>query len=309
MTDIDTTGDGASTYKMGHWSPSGKPEADWSRFMSYTADLFMESLTADAVTEAVTDPQHTPFALEQTLLAKMSKVRGWDELPEKEQNLVKSLTQKAGIDISYWPGGENYRVSVASSSNPLGLAGDLWGAVTAPEEGALVAALVESDVDGNLSIMTPGGRGWEPMYDLGVVEDYSFVGLMPEAEEVYKNYDRENTLGVVGSYPLSPDGPYATQEQLEVPMPKDFPPPRTEDDEYWENSGETYDGEPEGVDLSGAEVEDADAEAITASVVINTADDVPDAIAAAIRDQELRWYIERRCAALGIQASFPWQAG
>jgi hypothetical protein len=118
-----------------------------------------------------------------------------------------------------------------------------------------------------------------------------------DAIPLFKNYDRDNNLGVIGSYPLSDKGPFPSLAQLEVPMSKEIMDPREEDDEYWENAGESY----EDYKSTGAVTAP-----ITASVLVNSEDDLPLAIAAALRDENLRWYVERRVAALGLEADLPW---
>jgi hypothetical protein len=285
-----------SNRKVGSHTLRGNPEADWSHAATYLAELYSNSLYD------VDGPAPQGAAeLDQDFRRRLLKAGGVDQLSEKDRDLATSLTAAAGDDISYWPGGDNYRVSAVSPTNPLGLAGDLWAAVTPADEGALVVHLIAAAGDGDLDFMAPGGRGWEPLHDLGVIEDYTFVGVNPEAVELYHNYDRDNTLGVISSYPISATGPFPTMAQQEVRMPHEIPTPRGENDEFWANSGETYGQPKEPSD------EPTDEPMMASAVVIESADDLTAAIEAAERDPDLRWYVERRVAALGLEASLPWQ--
>lgn len=274
-----------SNQKVGHHTLTGNPETDWSHVGSYLAHLYTESLT-DAES-----PAENFVSLDQEFRARLMGVDGIDQLSEEDFALAASLTEAAGVDMSYWPGGENYVVSTVSQDNPLGLPGDLWAAVEEAEDGALVSALVKPAGEGELDIMVPGGRGWEPLTDLGVIEGYTLVGVSSDAVELFNNYDRANTLGVVSSYPISPEGPHPSDAQLAVPMPREIAPRRDDSDEFWTNAGEAPPG----------------AEPVTASVTLNSAEDLTAAIEAAVADPEIRWYVERRMRALGLEAALPWQ--
>lgn len=275
----------AQGYKFGHSTILGDPTADWSHAASYLAGLNADRLSTKASSEENDDEE---LRFRQSLM----QVTGIDGLSEEDYRLANDLASEDGVDISYFPGGSNYDVSLTSDSNPLGLPGNLWAAVSDPEDGALVAALVRPTDDGGLEVKFPDGHDWETLDDPSVLSDFNYVGVNPEAVQLFRNYDRDNTLGVIGSYPISDDGPFPTEAQLEIPMPKEIPEPRTEDDEYWENSGETPGNRP-----------------LVSSVVVNGEDDLEMAIAAAADDPDLRWYVERRVAALGLEAVLPWQRG
>lgn len=277
-----------SNQKFGNHAVTGNPKADWSHAASFLAGLHTKTLYgADLPAEDAPD-------LVRDFRSRLLKVDGIDQLSEDDLTLVSSLAESVGADISHLPGGENYRVSTESPDNPLGLPGDLWAAVTEVEDGALVAALVTVN-DGELDVMVPGGRGWEPLNDLGVIDGYSLVGVTADAVDLYHNYDRDNTLGVISSYPIATTGPFPTEAQLSVPMPREIGPRRDAADEFWKNAGETP-----------GQVAYSDEAMMASAVVIETEDDLQDAIAAAAADPDLRWYVERRVAALGIEASLPW---
>lgn len=286
-----------NTQKIGHYQVTGDPGADWSHAAAVLAGWYAETLYQD---ETVDDPTE----LDQGFRKRLLKVNAVDELSAEDISLAKFLAKEHDNDLSYWPGGENYRVSVASDTNPLGIAGDLWGAVGEAEDGALVSALVASSEDG-LIILLPGERDWEPLTDLGLIEGDTLVGLMPEAIELFKNYDRDNTLGVVASYPLSETGPFPSIQQLSVPMPTEIMPLR-EGDPRRKNATADDETEPEAETEPEELVEEVEEDAVTAAVTLDSDEDLTAAIEAATADPDLRWYVERRVEALGIEASLPW---
>jgi hypothetical protein len=64
--------------------------------------------------------------------------------------------------------------------------------------------------------------------------------------------------------------------------------------------------------LSGETLPPPDSDPMVASApiylpIIDTADDLNEAITAAADDPETRWYIEKRASALGLEVTFPWQ--
>lgn len=273
-------------YEFGHSSIIGDPGADWSHASSYLASLYKDRLEAES-------PLGDNFEEDSRFRQSLTSVRGVDELSEEDQRLAQDLAESDGVDISYFPGGDNYRASLVSASNPLGLPGNLWALVADPSEGAFVASLMRVTDEGELEIKFPDGYDWQPLTDPSVVSDYDIVGVTDDAVALFNNYDRDNTLGVIGSYPLSDKGPFPTQEQLSVPMSAEIPEPRTEDDEYWRNSGQSY----------------SLVSPVTAAITVDSADDLDAAIAAAAQDPEIRWYVERRIRALGLEADLPWQEG
>ncbi len=273
----------ASGYTFAHYKILGDQGADWSHASTYLANLNKSRLEAG-------DPLSDTTTKESKFRDALTAVRGIHELSETDRLLAEDLAESDGVDISYFPGGDKYEASVVSSTNPLGLAGDMWAMVS---EDALVSALVRLTSDNELEVKWPDGFDWESLDDPSVLSDYDYVGVTADAVPLFQNYDRDNTLGVISSYPLSDTGPFPTQAQLEVPMSKEIPEPRADDDEYWENTGETP---------AVRKV----VPAVTASVRLDSEDDLIAAIAAATNDPDLRWYVERRVAALGLEASLPW---
>jgi hypothetical protein len=323
-------------YKFGHSQITGHPGVDWSRAASYLVGLHKRSVHSVDLVD-ISDIEAN-LAFKDRLL----EARSIDGLSDEDKALAEELASADGVDISHLPGGENYRVSVVSSSNPLGLPGNFWALVTDASEGALVAALmrtVETEGGAELEFKGPDGEDWLPLADLSVIQDYNIVGVLPNAEKLYKNLDRDNTLGVISDYHLDPDGPLPTMDQLEVLRPKDMPEPRGADDPYWERTGESYEeyaNRYNVFDLPGGDApteeeaeevteevtedvedveedsvpeaeEDSEEEPLTAALTLDSARDLPDAIAAALLNSDLRWYVERRVAALGLDADLPWQ--
>lgn len=277
-------------YKFGHSTISGNPAADWSHAASYLARLNKEQLDTES-------PEGDNFDADTEFRGRLTAASGISELSQEDFDRAEELAAHDGVDISYFPGGDNYRVSLVSDANPLGLPGDLWAAVSDPSEGALVSALVRTTNEGELEVKWPDGYDWQDLADPSVISDYDLVGVTADAVELFKNYDRDNTLGVIGSYPLSDTGPFPTQAHLEIPMSREIMEPRGPDDEYWANSGEVH-GEP---------VERSDDSMMDSAVVIEDEDDLEAAITAAIDDPDIRWYVERRVQALELEADLPWQ--
>lgn len=138
---------------------------------------------------------------------------------------------------------------------------------------------------------------WHPVGDPAAFDGLAFVGVQPSAEGTYDKYAKRNLLVAIDHYSPSAAGPYWPHMVFET---EDTPiiNPIDEDDE-----------DDDGVD-DEAEVDaevDADEEPLAASVQINSQDDLIAAIAVAVDDPDFRWYVERRVAALGLEASLPWQ--
>jgi hypothetical protein len=268
-------------YKFGHYKIVGNPPADWSHAAAYLTSLYEDRESGRAVAG--------DLGAEQDYKKNLVAANGVSDLNEDDFATSQELAAADGVDISYFPGGTNYRATLASSANPLGLPGDLWALVGDAEEGALVGGLMRTIEGGEVEVKFPDGHDWQPLSDPSVISDFNIVGVNPESVQLFKNYDRDNTLGVISSYPLSDTGPFPTMEQLQIPMSKEIPEPRTEDDPYWETSGETHGNRP-----------------LVASVVVNSSEDLQEAIAAAVYDPDLRWYVERRIKSLGLEAALPW---
>jgi hypothetical protein len=141
------------------------------------------------------------------------------------------------------------------------------------DDGTVVTLLRRDPTDG--AVYRHDGA-WHPMVDPTVLDGLSFVGVTEDSEAVYDEHEAKDELIDIGNYSPSAEGPYWPDIVVLPGEPK-------EEDEY--------------------------GEAIAASALVNSAADLAEAIAAAAADPDLRWYVERRVAALGLKASLPWLEG
>lgn len=92
------------------------------------------------------------------------------------------------------------------------------------------------------------------------------------------------------------------------PIVSTFPAPKEDELDTWASLGE-----PVGVDFDGNLLvsEDSGASVVASAgrtdvPALITAEDAPKAIQAALESPELRWYVERRIGALGLEVELPW---
>lgn len=161
------------------------------------------------------------------------------------------------------------------------------GIMAMANDSGLVVTLLQKGADGP---EYRHGSEWLPVVDPSVFDGLAFVGVGDDSVEVYDNHENEGMLVPISGYTPSLEGPFWTTVA------------EGEDDDLVLNE-ET--GEYERPGEADEEVEDE--EPLAASVTLDSADDLTAAIAAAVEDPELRWYVERRVAALGLEASLPWQ--
>lgn len=142
---------------------------------------------------------------------------------------------------------------------------------------------------------------WQPLLDPRVLDSLSFVGVADSAVDTYDRFLAEDRIVTLGHYVPSPDGPFWPHPIV------DFTDVEIDEgDEGALREGEHVEGDEEATEEpSGVEDEQVDVP-VTASVIVNGLDDLPLAIAAALRDENLRWYVERRIEALGLEAVLPW---
>ena len=159
------------------------------------------------------------------------------------------------------------------------------GIMAMTEDDGTVVTLLKRDPSG---AMYRSDGQWKPLVDPMTLDDLSFVGVTASAEAVYDRYLSEDKLVSIGHYFPSAEGPF-------WPYPvKEYSEPETADEAAAAKSG-------------GGDEEEAVSDApIAASVRLDSEDDLVEAIAAAADDPDLRWYVERRVAALGLEASLPW---
>jgi len=118
---------------------------------------------------------------------------------------------------------------------------------------------------------------WKPVLDPRVFEGLAFVGVADGSEDFYDEYEAKKLLAPIGDYVPSIEGP------------------------FWPYLTVEKNGTPAGDFVSEKN--------ITASVLLDSAGDLVSAVSAAADNPDLRWYVERRIAALGLEADLPWQEG
>lgn len=150
----------------------------------------------------------------------------------------------------------------------------------------IVATLLQRDAEAGASVRHEGE--WIPVTDPETLDGLTFVGVDESAVDLYDTHEADGNLVPIKYYTPTAEGPH-------------WPEPVLVDDEDLEFDEET------GEFSSSTEESDEDVEPLAASIPINSASDLDLAISAALRDPDLRWYVERRVAALGLKASLPWQ--
>lgn len=158
------------------------------------------------------------------------------------------------------------------------------GIMAMANDAGTVVTLLQRDPEAGASIRHDGQ--WIPVTDPETLDNLTFVGVEDNAVDLYDQHEADGNLVPIKYYSPSADGPY-------------WPEPIFVDDEDLEFDEET--GE-----FSSPTAETEEDETLTASITLNTASDLDAAIAAAVMNQDLRWYVERRVAALGLEASLPW---
>lgn len=152
------------------------------------------------------------------------------------------------------------------------------GIMAMTDDDGVVITLYQNDPEHGAVVRSSGE--WVPLVDPEVIEDLAFVGVQDSAVDLYDEHAADDKLVPIKFYSPSAEGPYWTQA---IPL---------DDDEVVEDEEDEVSEEP-----------------IAASVTLASAEDLDAAIAAAAENPELRWYVERRVAALGLEASLPWQKG
>lgn len=139
---------------------------------------------------------------------------------------------------------------------------------------------------------------WAPLVDPSTIDGLNFVGVEDDATDLYDTYESQGSLVPIKNFTASLDGPFWTEVTVDDNAVLD------------EETGEySSPAEAEGDAPDDAEPDADGDDALAASVTLDTADDLDEAIAAAAADPDLRWYVERRVAALGLEAHLPWQEG
>jgi hypothetical protein len=165
------------------------------------------------------------------------------------------------------------------------------GIMAMTEDDSTVVTLLKRDPEHGAVYRHDGA--WHPLVDPTVLDDLTFVGVTAGAESVYDKYEGDDKLVTLGHYTPSADGPF-------------WPDPVKIYDEGEESVVVVDDDEP----ADDATESDGQAEApvaASAAVTLDSEEDLTAAISAAIEDPDLRWYVERRVEALGLEADLPWQ--
>lgn len=151
------------------------------------------------------------------------------------------------------------------------------GVMAMTDDDGVVITLYQNDPEHGGVIRHSGA--WVPLTDPTTLAELAFVGVQASAVDLYDEHEAMEHLVPIKFYTPTAEGPYWTEA---IPL----------------NDDELVDDE-----------EEATAEPLAASLTINSADDLTAAIAAAVEDPDMRWYVERRVAALGLEADLPWLRG
>lgn len=158
------------------------------------------------------------------------------------------------------------------------------GVMAMTDDDGVVITLYQNDEEHGGVIRSSGE--WIPLTDPTVIEDLAFVGVQDSAVDLYDKHVADDKLVPIKFYAPTAEGPYWTDV---IPLSDDELVPDPEDAEE--------------------ETETEEEEPVAASVALDSAEDLDEAIAAAAVDPDLRWWVERRVAALGLEAGLPWQKG
>lgn len=148
------------------------------------------------------------------------------------------------------------------------------------EDNGTVVTLLKRDPEMGMVYRHDGK--WNPVVNPTVFNDLSFVGVTDSAEAIYDKYEKDDKLVTLAHYIPTDEGPKWSDNPVVL---------------YYEPEHEQ-----DGITLA----EDPET-SLTASALIHGPDDIEAAIAAAALNPDLRWYVERRVVALGIEANLPWQ--
>lgn len=177
---------------------------------------------------------------------------------------------------------------------------EIEGIMAMTSDAGLVVTLLQKDANGPVY---RHGSEWVPVVDPSAFDGLTFVGVDEDSVATYDQYETNDLLAPISEYTPSMGGPFwpdviekdgddelVLDEETGIYAAVDG----SEEDEERSEVGPSEDDEPE-------------EEAVTASVRLDTVDDLTAAVDAAVRDPDLRWFVERRVAALGLEASLPWQ--
>lgn len=180
------------------------------------------------------------------------------------------------------------------------------GLMAMTDDNGTVVTLLKRDPEHGAVYRHDGA--WHPLVDPTVLNDLAFVGVTASSEPIYDKYEKIDQLVTIGHYLPTTEGPQWTEvvqgyEEPEHASEIDYAAldEASEEDEVEEEPAEESEEVPE------PEEDEEDEEAVTAALTLDGPGDLQNAISAALLNKDLRWFVERRVAALGIEAELPWQ--
>jgi hypothetical protein len=198
-----------------------------------------------------------------------------EDIVSEEASVEEAVSAAVEPEEETAPGAEA-PVEGESTAPPL----DIEGTMAMTSDAGLVVTLLQKGEDGPVY---RHGNEWEPVVNPSVFDGLTLVGVDEDSVATYDQYETNGMLAPISEYTPSADGPF--WPDLVV----------TDDDVVLDEETGIY----ESTDAVPADV-------VTASVMLDGPEDLTAAIDAAIRDPDLRWYVERRVSALGLEASLPW---
>ena len=150
------------------------------------------------------------------------------------------------------------------------------------DDGYVNTLLLVSDV----GMWTRFSGAWHKLMDVTAISPLNSVDVNDEAVELYDAADRSGNMLPIASLPGA-DKTTGRPVVNESPMI------------IARGTQMTFDPDADAVTAGGGMA--------TIPMVIQSADDLPDAIQAAVTDPSLRWYVERRGRALQPGVVFPWE--
>lgn len=162
------------------------------------------------------------------------------------------------------------------------------GTMAMTNDDGIVITLLQRDQEHGAVLRHDGD--WIPMTDPETIDGLNFVGVEEDAVALYDSNEAAGSLVPIKNFTASIDGPFWPEIVIDNESVLD------EETGEYSAPGETEEAESA-----------VDEEALAASIRLDSADDLVEAIAAAADNPDLQWYVERRIAALGLEADLPWR--
>lgn len=228
----------------------------------------------DAETASVIEGYQNAGFSATDIVARLAGSYGYVERARTDGGVV-----SAAVDAE-----DEVPVEGESTAPPL----EIDGTMAMTSDAGLVVTLLQKNESGP---MYRHGKEWVSVVDPSVFDGLTYVGVDENSIETYDSYENDGMLAPISEYIPSPGGPF-------------WPDLIVNDDDLVLDE-ETGVYEPESGITEANEVPE-DEESVTASVTLNSEEDLTAAIAAAVEDPDLRWYVQRRVEALGLKAALPW---